>query len=62
MQQGPLATLLALALNIILKAGVANHASTGLKIDETLNEYVTRCVSRQGASWGARGDRPGRAQ
>lgn len=51
-----LATLLALALNIVLNAGVANHASTGLKLDETLAEYVTRFVSRQGASWGARGE------
>ena len=51
-----LSTLLALALNIALNAGVANHASTGLRIDATLNEFVTRFVSRQGASWGARGE------
>ena len=51
-----LATLLALALNILLNAGVANHASTGLRIDETLNEHVNKFVTRQGASWGARGE------
>lgn len=51
-----LSTLLALALNIALNAGVANHASTRLRIDETLNEFVNRFVSRQGASWGARGE------
>lgn len=51
-----LSTLLALALNIVLNAGVANHASTRLRIDETLNEFVNRFVSRQGASWGARGE------
>ena len=51
-----LATILALSLNIVLNAGVGNHASTGLSLDETLNEYVTKFVSRQGASWGARGE------
>jgi NCS2 family nucleobase:cation symporter-2 len=51
-----LATLLALGLNILLNAGVANHATTGIRLDESLNEYVTRFVSRQGASWGARGE------
>lgn len=51
-----LSTLLALALNIVLNAGVANHASTRLRIDDTLNEFVNRFVSRQGASWGARGE------
>ncbi|MSU89178.1 GAF domain-containing protein [Rhodobacteraceae bacterium 2CG4] len=51
-----LATLIALALNILLNAGVSNHASTGLRFDETLAEYVNRFVSRQGASWGARGE------
>lgn len=51
-----LATLLALGLNIMLNAGVANHATTGLKLDESLSEDVNRFVSRQGASWGARGE------
>ena len=51
-----LTTILALALNIILNAGVANHASTGLKLDSSLSERVNKFVSRQGASWGARGD------
>ncbi len=51
-----LSTLLALALNIALNSGVANHASTRLRFDETLNEFVNRFVSRQGASWGARGE------
>lgn len=51
-----LSTLLALLLNILLNAGVANHASTRLRIDDTLNEFVNRFVSRQGASWGARGE------
>lgn len=48
-------TILALALNIALNAGVANRASTRLRFDETLSEFVNRFVSRQGASWGARG-------
>lgn len=51
-----LATILALLLNILLNAGVANQASTGLRLDETLSEFVTKFVSRQGASWGARGE------
>ncbi|NNU80136.1 GAF domain-containing protein [Halovulum dunhuangense] len=51
-----LATLLALGLNILLNAGVANHATTRLTLDENLSEHVTRFVSRQGASWGARGE------
>ncbi len=51
-----LATILALFLNIVLNAGVANHASTGINLDSSLSEKVNRFVSRQGASWGARGD------
>ncbi|OUS08843.1 hypothetical protein A9Q96_00410 [Rhodobacterales bacterium 52_120_T64] len=51
-----LATILALTLNIALNAGVANHASTKLKLDNSLNEKVNSFVSRQGASWGARGE------
>ncbi len=49
-------TILALLLNILLNAGVANHASTWLKLDNSLSEKVNKFVSRQAASWGARDD------
>lgn len=51
-----ISTLLALALNVALNLGIAKNASTRLRFDETLNEGVNRFVSRQAASWGARGE------
>jgi NCS2 family nucleobase:cation symporter-2 len=51
-----LSTILALALNLVLNAGVSNRARLRLAIDGSTNEVISRFFEKQGASWGARPD------
>lgn len=49
-------TILALALNLALNAGVSSRAQLDLAIGATTSEEISRFFELQGAGWGARGD------